>query len=128
MRSRACLALLVGVASVLAACPAPPASFRVIELDEAKRLVERHEVLLVEAPPDAAQRHRADRAAETGCPRTPGCWCSGIDERSTRARAAALARAGNQPVLVFIPRDAEERGSFYAVASPAEEDRRGKDS
>jgi hypothetical protein len=52
----------------------------------------------------------------------------GIDERSARARAAALARAGNHPVLVFVPRDAEERGRFYAVASPAEEDRRGEDS
>jgi hypothetical protein len=96
-----------------------------IDIDEAKRLVERQEVLLIEvqptlrsAPPPAGPTERVAK----------GVLVYGVDERSTRARAAALARAGNHPVLVFVPRDAEERGRFYAVASPAQEVRRDEDS
>jgi hypothetical protein len=125
MRSRACLALLVGVAACLSACPAPPASFRVVDLAEAKRLVEQHEVVLVEAP---LVLLGAPKPAVPAVRLGTTVLVFGIDERSTRARAAALARAGSHPVLVFVPRDAEERGRFYAVASPAEEDRRGEDS
>ncbi len=36
----------------------------------------------------------------------------GVAQRS----AAALARAGNHPVYVFIPRDAAERSTLYALA------------
>ena len=125
MRSRACLALLVTVCCVLVACPAPPVSFRVIALEEAERLVESHEVTLVEVPTALLS---APKLPVPPIPLGTGVLVFGIDERSTRARAADLARAGNHPVLVFVPRDAEERGRFYAVASPAEEDRRGEDS
>jgi hypothetical protein len=125
MRSRACAALLVGVSAGLFACPAPPASFRVVELAEAQSLVELHEVILVEAPPVMLG---APKAAAPEIPAGASVLVFGVDERSTRARAATLARAGNHPVLVFVPRNAEERGRFYAVASPAEEDRRGEDS
>ena len=125
MPSRARLALLVSVACVVTACPAPPVRFRVIAIEEAQRLVLRHEVVLVEVPPALLS---APKEAVPAIRRGTGVLVFGVDERSTRARAAALARAGNHPVLVFVPRDAEERGRFYAVASPAEEDRRGEDS
>jgi hypothetical protein len=39
-----------------------------------------------------------------------------------------LARAGNHPVLVFIPRNAEERSSLYALALQTEEKIRGENS
>ncbi len=125
MRSRVCLALLIAVAGVVTACPAPPASFRVVDLDEAKRLVELRQVLLVEVEPALRGGPKPAAPSER---LAIGVLVYGMDERSTRIRAAALARAGNHPVLVFVPRDAEERGRFYAVASPAEEDRRGEDS
>jgi hypothetical protein len=125
MRALGGPALLFGVALALLACPAPPPSFRVVDLGEAQALVERREVILVEAP---AVLRGAAAPELPEVPRGSGVLVFGIDERSTRMRAAALARAGNRPVLVFVPRDAEERGRFYAVASPAEEDRRGEDS
>jgi hypothetical protein len=125
MRSRACAVLLVSVSAVLCACPAPPAAFRVVELAEAQRLVEHHELILVEAPRVLV---RSPGAATRDVPPGVGVLVFGDDERSTHARAAALARAGNHPVLVFVPRDAEERGRFYAVAIPTEEDRRDEDS
>lgn len=125
MRSRACAVLLAAVFTGLTACPAPPVSFRVVDLEEAKRAVEARALFLVEAAPVLL---RVPKGIAAPVPAGVGVLVFGIDERSTRARAAALARAGNQPVLVFVPRDAEERGRFYAVASPAEEDRRGEDS
>jgi hypothetical protein len=125
MTSRVCAALLAGVVMGLVGCPAPPPSFRVVDLAEAKRAVEAHVLILVEAAPVLL---RGPGASAGDVPKGAGVLVFGIDERSARARAAGLARAGNHPVLVFVPRDAEERGRFYAVASPAEEDRRGKDS
>lgn len=125
MRSRARLALLVSVACVVSACPAPPVRFRVIAIEEAKRLVETNAVVLVEVPP-ALMTAPKDPSAPVH--RGAAVLVFGNDLRSTRVRAAALARAGSHPVLVFVPRDAEERGRFYAVASPDQEVRRGEDS
>ncbi|MEX2208574.1 MAG: hypothetical protein WEF50_20350 [Myxococcota bacterium] len=96
-----------------------------IAIDEAKRLVESHAVVLVEVP---AALMSAPKDAAAPVHQGTAVLVFGNDLRSTRARAAALARAGNHPVLVFVPRDAEERGRFYAVASPAQEVRRGEDS
>jgi hypothetical protein len=114
------LAAILGLAS----CSAPP-SFRVVDLAEAQRAAETGAVSVVEAL--ELQGRAADpKAAEV--PAGRGVLVFGMDERAARARAAAFARAGNQPVLVFVPRDAEERGRFYAVASRDREDRSGKDS
>ena len=124
MRSRA-RAVLVAIASAgLSACPAPPVSFRIVDLAEAKRLVETREVVLVEASELATSPPAAGEPTPAGA----AVLVFGVSESATRARAAALARAGNHPVLVFVPRDADERGRFYAVASPAKEDPRGEDS
>lgn len=125
MRTGARAVLLTIVATGLSACPAAPVSFRIVDLEEAQRLVRAHEVVLVEVPEIVPGAAKAIAPSYTP---GSGVLVFGVDERSTRAHAAAVARAGNHPVLVFVPRDADERGRFYAVASPAEEDQRGKDS
>lgn len=120
MRLIVLLAAILGLAS----CSAPP-SFRIVDLAEAQRAAETGAVAVVEAL-ELHGRAADPKAAEV--PAGRGVLVFGMDERAARARAAAFARAGNQPVLVFVPRDAEERGRFYAVASRDREDRSGKDS
>jgi hypothetical protein len=110
---------LVSVAAAIAAC-APPAEFRVVGLDEAQRSVEREHLSVVEAGADVSD------AAARSVPSGSGVLVFGLDAKAARARAATFARAGNRPVLVFIPRDAAERGRFYAAAR--QEERHGKDS
>jgi len=102
-----------------------PASFRMVDLGEAQEAAQAGDLAVIEA------LDRDTRATDPKAERVPagrGVLVFGMDERAARAQAAAFARAGNQPVLVFVPRDAEERGRFYAVASREREDRRGKDS
>jgi hypothetical protein len=112
---------LVSVAAAVLAC-SPPAEFRVVSLDEARRLVEKERLAVVEVFVDARGQ------TPTLVPAGAGVLVFGLDAKAARARAAIFARAGNRPVLVFIPRDADERGRFYAVASRKQEERRGKDS
>jgi hypothetical protein len=109
------------VALALLACAPRPAEFRVVDIDEARRLVQDERLVIVEVPADS-------RAARSEVPAGAGVLVFGLDAKAARARAATFARAGNRPVIVFIPRDADERGRFYAVASQRQEDRRGKDS
>jgi hypothetical protein len=104
------------------ACGKSPAEFRVVGADEAQRLVERERLTLVEAVADA------QNATQAEVPAGAGVLVFGLDAKVARARAATFARAGNRPVVVFIPRDADERGRFYALASQRQEERRGKDS
>ena len=115
----------LGLALALCACPAPPAQFQVVGLDEARRAIQREPLVVIEAAPDP---RTGESAPEAEVPAGAGVLVFGLDARAARMRAAAFARAGNQPVLLFIPRDAAERGRFYAVASQRQEDRRGKDS
>jgi len=109
------------LALAILACVPRPAEFRVVGLDEARRLVEQDRLVVIEVPPDS-------HAASADVPAGAGVLVFGLDGKAARARAATFARAGNRPVIVFIPRDADERGRFYAVASQRQEDRRGKDS
>ncbi|HTO55712.1 MAG TPA: hypothetical protein VMR50_20175 [Myxococcota bacterium] len=124
MASRRPLTVFVSAWIGFLACGPRPAEFRVIGLDEARRAVVQDGMLIVEAhdaadePPDARAGVLPDR----------GVLIVGLDARAARVEAATFARAGNHPVLVFIPRDADERGRFYAAASQRQEVRRGKDS
>src|SRR5262249_19256047 len=105
------------------ACGPRPAEFRVVGLEEAQRAVEQERLSVVEAV--------GGEAAQSAVPTVPvdsGVLIVGLDARAARMRAASFARAGNHPVLVFIPRDADERGRFYAAATQRQEVRRGKDS
>ncbi len=117
--------ILLSAALVAVSSCSRPASFRMVDLAEAQNAAEAGVLTVVEA----LELH--DRAADPKVDEVPagrGVLVFGMDERAARARAAAFARAGNQPVLVFVPRDADERGRFYAVASRDREERRGKDS
>jgi len=122
MPRRVPLTWLLSVALAFIACGKAPAEFRVVGADEAQRLVERERLTLVEAVADA------QNATQAEVPAGAGVLVFGLDARVARARAATFARAGNRPVIVFIPRDADERGRFYALASQRQEERRGKDS
>lgn len=115
----------LGLAVALCACPPPPTQFRVVGLDEARRAVETQHLVAVEAAFDP-RTGEPQPIAEV--PEGAGVLVFGLDVRAARVRAATFARAGNRPVLLFIPRDADERGRFYALASQRQEDRRGKDS
>jgi hypothetical protein len=115
----------LGLALALCACPPPPPQFRLVGLDEARRAVESAKLVVVEAALDPLT---GERLPEAEVPAGAGVLVFGLDARTARIRAAAFARAGNQPVLLFIPRDADERGRFYALATQRQEDRRGKDS
>ena len=117
--------LWLGLAVALCACPPPPAQFRVVGLDEARSAIQREPLVVIEA---ALDPRTGEETPQAEVPAGAGVLVFGLDARAARRRAAAFARAGNQPVLLFIPRDADERGRFYALATQRQEDRRGKDS
>jgi hypothetical protein len=89
MRSRRCALLLAAVVTGLAACPSPPPSFRVVDLDEAKRAVEARVLVLVEAAPVLLRR----RDSRPGTFRRAGaCWSSAWTS-APRAPAPLRSRA-----------------------------------
>jgi len=118
------LSVLISAQIAFLGCGPRPAEFRVVGLEEARQALEREQLSVVEAV-DAASPAPSDPAV---VPPGAGVLIVGLDARAARIRAATFARAGNHPVLVFIPRDADERGRFYAAASQKQEVRRGKDS
>jgi hypothetical protein len=116
--------LLLPLLVALFGCGPRPPEFREVGLEEARALIQEQRLTVVEAFSDV--RKTAEKAPEVQP--DAGVLVFGLDAKAARARAATFARAGNHPVLLFIPRDADERGKFYAVASRRQEDRRGKDS
>jgi hypothetical protein len=118
------LSVLIGVLVGFLGCGPRPPEFRVVGLDEARQAVEQDGLAVVEAVDEASPPLSDPAVVAPGS----GVLIVGLDARAARMRAANFARAGNHPVLVFIPRDADERGRFYAAASQRQEVRRGKDS
>jgi hypothetical protein len=118
------LPLLLALSSLFGCAPRPP-EFREVGLEEARTLVQGEGLTVVEAFADP--RRQAQESA-TPVRADGGVLVFGLDAKAARARAATFARAGHRPVLVFIPKDADERGRFYAAAGRRQEDRRGKDS
>jgi hypothetical protein len=122
LRRTLLLALLVSLPGLFGCAPRPP-EFREVGLEEARTVVQAQRLTVVEAFADPHKQEQ-DRPVEPD----GGVLVFGLDAKAARARAATFARAGHRPVLVFIPKNADERGRFYAVASRRQEDRRGKDS
>jgi len=116
--------VLLPLLVALFGCAPRPPEFREVGLEEARALVQAQRLTVVEALADTRREARDGSAAQP----EGGVLVFGLDAKAARARAAIFARAGHRPVLVFIPKDADERGRFYAVASRRQEDRRGKDS
>ena len=130
------LAALAALGSL--ACEPPP-SFAEVELDDARRLLREPDVAVVDAVGGARHSLRvlpgAVRWTLTQSPATPPdeipsgpVLVVGASRPVGHRSAAALARAGNHPVYMFIPRDADERSSLYALALQSEETTRGEDS
>jgi len=121
LRRTLLLPLLLASSGLFGCAPRPP-EFREVGLEEARALVQAERLTVVEADPRKQDKDGASLEP------AGGVLVFGLDAKAARARAAIFARAGHRPVLVFIPKDADERGRFYAVASRRQEDRRGKDS
>jgi hypothetical protein len=122
---------------LLAACGQPSASFRRVELAEARHLV-RAGVQVVDASGPAEQPPRLPggipwRLEPTGpvappeLPDGPVLVVSGDEALGFRG-AAALARNRNHMIYVLITTSAEERGTLYALDPNEEENPRGRDS
>jgi hypothetical protein len=134
LRLAVALALLaIGAAS----CGEAPPSYRVVSLGEARALLERPDVALLDAVGASnAEPLPLPRGIRWhGAPEPPEDLPEGAvlvvasDERIAHRSAAALARDHHRPVYVCIPRSAEERTSLYAhLPAIGEELARGRDS
>ena len=121
------------------ACSPISVSFEEVPLEVARRLLRDPGVTLIEAVADSTDAQEALPGGlrwrlGDGFASPPQDLPSGLalviaeNERIAHRSAAALARAGNQQVYVFIPTNAEERSSLYALALQIEETIRGEDS
>ena len=126
-------------AALCVACSPFPASFQEVQMEAVTKLLVDPRVSLIDAVAD-----EADQPGELpggfrwthkeGGPNAPhnlpagGVLVIAVDRRMAHRSAAALVRAGNHPVYVFIPKNAEERSSLYALALQTEEAIRGEDS
>ena len=138
-RPRSLATVLSLLAFGAAGCGAPPPSYRVVSLGEARHLLERPEVALLDAvgaqsqPPQPLPRGlvwRIDRGELTPPEALPAgaVLVVASDEHTAHRSAAALARRQYHPVYVYIPRSAEDRSSLQAHAPATEEHSGGRDS
>jgi hypothetical protein len=121
------------------ACSQLPPSFEEVPLETARELLGDPRISLIDAVAGQAAEGSAlpggfrwdlgegSEPAPRGLP-TGGVLVVASNRPTAHRSAAALARAGNHPVLVFIPRNAEERSSLYALALQTEEKIRGENS
>ena len=121
------------------ACSPLSVSFEEVPLERARRLLRDPRVTLIEAVDASSGPQKALPGGfrwhlGEGLASPPRDLPSGHtlviaeNERIAHRCAAALARAGNQPVYVFILTNAAERSSLYALALQIEETSRGEDS
>ena len=133
------LGLLVLLAASTGGCGEAPPSYRVVSLGEARALMERPEVALLDAVGAQAARPqplpRGIRWNLVGGVLTPpaelpegAVLIVASDERTAHRSAAALARGSHRPVYVYVPRSAEDRTDLQAHARTPEEPNGGRDS
>ncbi len=121
-------------------CPGAPPWFEEVGLERASSLLTDPGIALVDAVSDengqpgplpGGVRWKlgpAPALRPEAVPAAGGVLVVGSEARVAYRSAAALARAGNQPVYVFIPMNADERSRLYASALASEEVPRGEDS
>ena len=135
--------LATGALSLLAlwatSCGEAPPSYRVVSLGEARSLLDRPEIALLDAVGAQAKQPqplprgvlwRLERGELTPPEELPAgaVLVVASDERTAHRSAAALARREYHPVYVYIPRSAEDRSSLHAHAPATEELPGGRDS
>ncbi|MCP4003547.1 MAG: hypothetical protein GY725_05075 [bacterium] len=134
-----------GLIAVLAmalgfACSGSPPWFEVVSLEQASQMLGDPKIALVDAVSDGDDQpgplpggvrwklSSSPAQPPENVPQLAGVLIVGSEKRIAYRSAAALARAGNQPIYVFIPSDADERSRLYASALQSEEGPRGNDS
>lgn len=138
-RSTPLAAALAAMALASASCNDAPPSYRVVSLGEARHLLERPDIALLDAVGEHAQLPQPLPRGlvwriERGELKPPQALPAGAvlvvasDENTAHRSAAALARNQYRPVYVYIPRNAEDRSSLQAHAPTTEEHSGGRDS
>ncbi len=125
-------------AAALAACGEGPRSFREVPLAEASELLRDASVHVVEATDGPGRgfgtlrgvRWRLDATTADAQPEIADgpVLVLASSSRSAHRSAAALARAGHQPVWIFVPETDEERAALAASPLEAKESTRGEGS
>jgi hypothetical protein len=135
----------LALAAILFGCTDTGPSYTRIEVEKGRALLARGSIAIVDAESAAASEpfspHEvihgvirwgvSDRGPMQAPPELSAAVAVlvvGGREAIAHRAAASLARRGNHPVYVFIPRDANERVSLYAVARQTKEASRGEDS
>lgn len=131
----------LALAAALLGCTDAGPSYTRIEIERSRALLESDDVAIVDATSGATAEpeplpgstrwilpERGPAPEPEGLPTTGAVLVVGNTDAVAHRAAATMARRGNHPVYVFIPRDANERVSLYAVARQTKEASRGEDS